>query len=756
MRAAQRERKKVHLNKQDIITAMVGVMGLFLGRVAIFGTINPVAIAFLSTYILRGYRIYFAAIFITIGVFTRFSNAYFFKYTLAISLIIFVHFFSSKMEIRVTKNSKAIISSISILIFGILVNLFLDRGMYYFFLVFLESIMAFGLVFIMDKGIKVLEGKHLELDNESLLSAAIILALLVSGVSDIYISNISLKHIFSSLAVLVVANKGNGMTSATAGVVLGLILTITNATTGSFIGILSVSGMISGISKTIKGNILGFAFGWIIMSLFLDTSFINFGILVSITLGCILLIAAPKPELTKSKEINFKYEHLEKSKDYISKRLWKFNSTFLKISSNFEDIEKKYTITTKEHSDIIDNIANATCLNCHKRDICWDTQKFYNTYDSIKNIVDIYEKNGESSINIQSINNFCVRPDLMISNINHIYRFYKNNINWKNRIIETRELVSQQFREVGYTLKNFANDIENNLKFIPYLENKILVELEKNKIEVDSVIVMENSIGKCEVEIKYRGSRKILSKVKDIVSNVIGKKMIESPNIQSYKIHLVEEQNFRISTGIAKATKENAPKSGDSHCVMHISDGNALIMLSDGMGSGYKAHEESATTLEIFEELIETGFQKETAIKILNSVMILKNDDEYFSTLDACFFNMYSGYCDFIKMGSSSTYIKNDEGVSIIKNSDLPIGIINEINVDIVKRKMKKGDLIIMITDGIETQETKEENNLTKILENTDIKDPIELANYILEKVKEKSNILRDDMTVLVAKVLKR
>ena len=50
------------------------------------------------------------------------------------------------------------------------------------------------------------------------------------------------------------------------------------------------------------------------------------------------------------------------------------------------------------------------------------------------------------------------------------------------------------------------------------------------------------------------------------------------------------------------------------------------------MGSGEKAQKNSNATIGLFENFIESGFDKETTIKIINSIVVLKSNEESFST----------------------------------------------------------------------------------------------------------------------------
>lgn len=181
--------------------------------------------------------------------------------------------------------------------------------------------------------------------------------------------------------------------------------------------------------------------------------------------------------------------------------------------------------------------------------------------------------------------------------------------------------------------------------------------------------------------------------------------------------------------------------------------------LSDGMGSGEAACKESTMVVEMLEELLEAGFPVKTAIQIMNTALVIGRDDVRFSTIDVSLFDLYSGTCEFVKAGASATFIKKKEGVERISSATLPIGVIQEIDIDVEKRELESGDFVIMVTDGVmDALPTGEQETLmeTFILEAA-INNPKELAHHLLGRVLEWTGELPlDDMTILVIGIWKR
>lgn len=186
--------------------------------------------------------------------------------------------------------------------------------------------------------------------------------------------------------------------------------------------------------------------------------------------------------------------------------------------------------------------------------------------------------------------------------------------------------------------------------------------------------------------------------------------------------------------------------------------GESAMILSDGMGSGEEAFQESAMVVEMLEELLKAGFPKETALSMMNTAMVMGREEVCFSTVDMSVFDLYNGTCEFIKAGASATFIRHEKEIRHIYSQSLPLGVIQNQEVEKTTQQLVSGDLIVMMTDGVmdALPAGEQERLLDLIIQGTRIENPKELAHYILEKVLDLSSDLpHDDMTVLVAGVWK-
>ncbi|HYE68758.1 MAG TPA: SpoIIE family protein phosphatase [Anaerovoracaceae bacterium] len=216
---------------------------------------------------------------------------------------------------------------------------------------------------------------------------------------------------------------------------------------------------------------------------------------------------------------------------------------------------------------------------------------------------------------------------------------------------------------------------------------------------------------------------------------------------------LPAKEKFNIRVGVSGYAKERSV-SGDSYICADLKEGDYMIALSDGMGKGETASRESALTITSLYNLMKAGFDVELALKTINSLLLFKSTEEIFSTVDLGLFNKVSGKMKFFKIGAAATFIKRGGKVETIKVSALPMGIVDSIRINHIELQARKGDEIIIVSDGI-TEADRTDGQMEWIretIENIRSRDPQTMSDLIINKAVERYGLKeKDDMTVITA-----
>src|SRR5699024_10929620 len=96
------------------------------------------------------------------------------------------------------------------------------------------------------------------------------------------------------------------------------------------------------------------------------------------------------------------------------------------------------------------------------------------------------------------------------------------------------------------------------------------------------------------------------------LSDILNKKIIVKeeeispfPNGYCY-LAFGSAKEFVIETGVANAAKDGGLISGDSYKTIEIGAGKYARAISDGMGNGERANEESGETVRLLQQIIQT------------------------------------------------------------------------------------------------------------------------------------------------------
>lgn len=196
--------------------------------------------------------------------------------------------------------------------------------------------------------------------------------------------------------------------------------------------------------------------------------------------------------------------------------------------------------------------------------------------------------------------------------------------------------------------------------------------------------------------------------------------------------------------------------SGDSAMIFDFGGNRQGLILSDGMGKGEAAAPTSQMVVYTLSKLLEAGFDVDLALRTVNELLMAENDGEMFASLDMTVINKSNRRAHIFKMGASSTFIKHEGKVAIIKKPALPVGVTSHIQLEYLDLKLCRGDVLVMVSDGVTDCDRNDRECQWLIERMTEIgsSDPGVIAELIINKAIEKYGIKeRDDLTVLVAVV---
>lgn len=645
----------------------------------------------------------------------------------------------------------------------------------------IEASLAFILTLIFLQSLPLLTSKvkKRSLKNEEMICFIIMLASVLTGTIGWHIHSISVDHVLSRYVILVFAFVGGTAVGSTVGVVTGLILSLANVTSLYQMSLLAFSGLLGGLLKEGKklGVSLGLIIGTLLIGLYGHKEAQITQTLIDSLVAILLFLLTPNSFTSKlasfipgTKEYHMQQQqYLRKIRDVTAHRVEQFSSLFQAISNSFISSQPwgEEEQTNHEVDQFLSKVTENTCQTCFKKEQCW-VKNFDKTYDYMSLIMHEVREDPviKSSQLRRQWNHHCVKSQKVVDTIYEELSYYEQQQKLKQKVLDSRRLVADQLLGVSQVMGDFAKEIQRERETHQQQEEQILVNLQEIGLDVENIEIYSLEEGNVDIEMTIpnddgfgEGEKIIAPILSDILNEtIIVKKETQTSMVSGERyISFGSAKAFVVDTGVANTAKGGAWISGDNYETIELGSGKYAIAISDGMGNGERAHIESNETLRLLSKVLKSGIDETIAIKSINSILSLRSTDEIFSTLDLAMIDLQDAGVKFLKIGSNPSYIRRGEQVIKVEASNLPMGIIQDFDVDVVKEQLKAEDLLIMMSDGIFEGPKHIENRelwIKRKIREIETNDPQEIADILMEEVIRASDgLINDDMTVIVSRI---
>jgi len=209
---------------------------------------------------------------------------------------------------------------------------------------------------------------------------------------------------------------------------------------------------------------------------------------------------------------------------------------------------------------------------------------------------------------------------------------------------------------------------------------------------------------------------------------------------------------FEIEIGAATRSRSGEEVAGDSYVSRGLSGGRHVLALSDGMGSGISALEESHAALHLMVESLRAGYTRAQALDVVNQLMLMCTGREMYATMDLCVLDLHSGEAAFEKLGACPSYVVREGEVRSIGADTLPVGVLPEVEAQSLRLSLCENDVIVMLTDGVADAYPGGEEALREAIAKLAWLHPQAVGERLIAQALS-SGGTKDDMAVLCARV---
>ena len=669
------------------------------------------------------------------------------------------------------------IAFLTIIIISLTVGLLIGEQSFEINLVFslVKAIVIIPVFYILNYAIGCMQeiNTNYFYSTEELISIAILSCLVISGIGNFAIFGVEIRTIIALAMVATTAYASGSNSGAILGITMGIIIGIANNDLLISTTMYGICGLIVGVFKE-TGKI--FSVLAYLISLFMILTYtgnITIQSIIEVVVAGIIMLLIPKKTI---KEILRELNNEEKSKiisdaqvegiklEFVD-RLEALRGSLTAVATSIESLSGNEKLLMKNKGTaMIESLADRVCQGCEMNNKCWG-RELHSTFSDF----------GELMLSCESkkvylpkdLNLKCVKRTTLLKSAEELFSTYTVNEALKSRLIEGRSIVANQINNMAATVSSILGDFNNNVDSCLEIDKLLRKTLVKNQIRYDNVYSYTDRKGRLKIKIKIDSQdgenycrKLIIPVISELVRTPLsiaedGCKI--NPETGECSITIEESYKYNVSSYVSFNVKDGEKYSGDSYSFGQNKVGEYVTIVSDGMGSGPEAGLESEAAIELIEKFMEGGFSEATMLNAVNAIMGMKfSEDEKFTTLDMNSIDLYTGEIEFIKVGASMSFIKRGTKVEVVNSSSVPFGIVDDINITPIKKKVKNGDIIVTISDGVIDVDKANIGDYSWIVDylEGEQNNPELISRDILELAKKKCNgKVLDDMTIVVSKL---
>ncbi len=759
---------------------LLALGSLILARAFILGELLPYIYAFMAAFAWKSReRSTVTAIFALLGFATVLSGAGLWSNIITILVLVAVMTYTTVPEDKSWWGLPIITAAVIFLTKTILLAM-TEISFYQEMVTVFEALLAGILTFVLLVASEVLSNrKALAKFTFEEMAAFVILGIgLVMGMNDIQVMGLGISSIICRLGILIAAYLWGSGGGTMVGVMSGIIPSIASSIFAQSLGMYALSGLLAGLFKNFGrlGVIIGFMMGNLAISMFISENQIaligiwetGIASLIFFVLPESLKRVVPFESLGALTLDNHEVDRMDnRIKASVGNRIQNLAEVFDELSSTFTTAfdSESQPPSIAYLNYLYDELSNGFCESCSRYRKCWE-QECLNTSQQLLDLFNLAEAEGQ--VNYEKCSNAfkhkCIHGRELVSAINYLFDNLRMNEYWSGKIGESRELVARQLKGVSQVVKNLAEEIEVETSVDYELRSTLLRECSRQGINLKDITPIRSSGDGLVLEVVAAscldGAGCELS-IAPAISSIIGEKMEvcgrKCPRFKGQgacEFTLTRAFTYAVQSAVAQVAREDV--SGDSYVITTLKEGKELLVLSDGMGVGEMASNQSQTAVNLLENLLTSGFNKEVALNTINSVLLLRSTTESFTTLDIVMIDLNTAEIDFIKTASAPSFIKRGRRVAMISSSSLPVGILDEVEVVSEKKALLPHDIVLMISDGVmeASRKVNGEEWIGQLLADLDESDPQLIAEMIINQALSLANGKpHDDMTAICAKI---
>ncbi len=601
--------------------------------------------------------------------------------------------------------------------------------------------------------------------DRSWLSVAVLVALAVEGLGDWGLGFIRARRVAGATVVMLAGSVAGGPAGAAAGVLVGTIaLLCSTSPQATLVALPGVAGLLAGTFRS--GGRFAVAAGYLVGGLAMvplaqDPAAIVMAVAEAGVAAVLYLLTPARISRALGDMLTRPSLPPSDGERGIGQRLAAIGEALSELSCAAAEAMAGHTDKVPvSATGIFEAIAARQCESCHSRSVCWE-RDFCRTHQVFYEAVARAEEAGELGVEElpASLRRRCSRPVDLARAVTFAVELKRQEDYWRRRWTDAADVLRGLLDGLAEALLAHSAVAGGTSGPGTATEERLAHALQSVGFRVVDI-----RAGPYPGEVRVVGGRcpgfdRCRTAAVPAARAVLGYPVAARKECEwvgdglrcLFVLGQAPDLGFRV--GVARLPKDRGTVAGDSFLAKQLAPGKLLLALSNGMGAGEKAAAESQATLALLEKALRAGFAADAAIRLLNGLLLCRNVEESFATLDLAVVDLGSGEADLVKLGACPSFLRRPHGEVLVVGSPAPpLGILRRVDPVRLQRTVREGDLLVMVTDGLAdpTRRGRRPDWLVRLLESPSSLEPQALASEILEAARSMGGH-GDDMTALVA-----
>ena len=409
---------------------------------------------------------------------------------------------------------------------------------------------------------------------------------------------------------------------------------------------------------------------------------------------------------------------------------------------------------------VVEYAARQVCQNCPRRSRCW-VKGYSCAMDGLYQFKPVLEQTGHADLeHFPGQLSVCEHPADLVQAVNHGYRLWVSRRQTRARANTLRAALTEQYGAMAAALAQLSARLGQAGLPDPRREQRVAQLFASIGLETLECSVSADVTGHITAAVTVARTAFADDELEELTAEMsrICRRDFALPEVAHCRtvtmLTFTERPLFDVAFGAASRPAQEV--SGDACDQFCDSCGRAQMLLCDGMGTGRPAAVDGQLAARLTGQLLRAGFAAESAARLVNVAMGLKNgDQESGATLDLLTIDLFTGRAGLFKAGAAPSFLVRNGEPRMMEGASLPMGILDAVVGRSTSFTLEDGDLLVLVSDGVLCDGSAwilQQLQLSARLGHT----PAQLANTLADSALRRSGQRQDDITVAVARITRR